>query len=72
MRLDGYDGRFGLKCWRGPGRTGGPDILASDDEAALRAEAARRIASGEYALIEVAAWNFELNDWVRLEFVGDG
>ena len=72
MRLDGYDGRFGLRCWRGPGRSGAPEIVAADDEAALRIEAARRIAAGGFAVIELAVWNFELNDWVRTEILTPG
>ncbi len=67
VTISGYDGRFGLKCWP---RTGGdwrPYEVCSDDVAALRARAERLIAAGDCGYIELSAWNFELNDWVRME-----
>jgi len=33
----------------------------------LRARAERLIGQGAYGHIELLAWNFELNDWVRIE-----
>jgi len=67
VRLSGYDGRFGLKCWRDVGRDAPPRERWSDDLEALRAEAARLVGGGGYGLAELSAWNFELNDWVRME-----
>jgi len=72
MRLDGYDGRFGLRCWRGQDRSAVPEIVAADNEADLRAEADRRLAAGWPGRIELAVWNFELNDWVRTEVLNPG
>jgi len=72
VELAGYEGRFGLKCWPDAGRGAPSRDLCSDDVDVLRAEAARLIAAGAYGLIELAAWNFELNDWVRIETFGVG
>lgn len=66
-KLGGYDGRFGLKCRRGPGGDGPTHLECSDDVASLRARAERLITAGDYGCIELLSWNFELNDWVRLE-----
>ena len=66
-RLAGYEGKFGLKGWQDAGRGSSPHERCSDDIEALRAEAARLVEAGEYGVVELAAWNFELNDWVRLE-----
>jgi hypothetical protein len=68
--MDPDNGRFGLRCWRGV-RQGAPDHqTAGDDPAALRAQAHALLAQGAYARIELVAWNIELNDWVRMEWVG--
>jgi len=67
VRLSGYDGRFGLRCWWGAGRDAPPQEVCSDDLETLRTEAARLVAAGAYRLVELSAWNFELNDWVRME-----
>ncbi len=61
----GYDGKYGLTCRRADGAQG--QDLVSDDEAALRARARGLMAGGEYARIDLRVWNFELNDWVRIE-----
>lgn len=65
--LRGYDGRFGLKCWPGIGGDTPPHEAHSDDVTALRARAEALIAAGDYGYVELSAWNFELNDWVRME-----
>ncbi len=65
--LKGYDGRFGLKCWPDATLTGAPHEVRSDDEAALRAQAATLVDAGRFGVVELVAWNFELNDWVRME-----
>jgi len=66
-RLAGYEGKFGLKGWRDARREAHPHEICSDDLVALRAEAARLVAAGDYRHVDLSAWNFELNDWVRLE-----
>jgi|GEM_PF-3571673 len=67
-RLLGYGGRFGLRCWRDRCGAGPPHLEeASDDEAALREVAKRLLGAGAYHCIVLSAWNFELNDWIRLE-----
>ncbi len=67
--LAGYDGQFGLKGWS-EGSVGPPLELSSADLKALRARAERLIAEGAFGYVELSAWNFELNDWVRLESYG--
>jgi hypothetical protein len=68
--LDGYDGRYALRCWPG-GEGMGPKIEAATDDLAQLAPSALAIArDGRYARIEPVAWSFELNDWVRLETFG--
>ena len=66
--LKGYGGRFVLRCWRGA--RDAPEEIVADDVAALRVEAGRRV--GDYDHLELAAWSFELNDWVRMERFGAG
>ena len=66
-RLEGYDGRFGMKGWPASGQ---PRERSSEDRAALMAEAERLVAEGAFVRAEVSAWNFELNDWVRLATFG--
>jgi hypothetical protein len=66
-RLAGYDGKFRLKGRQDAGRGPSPYEQCSDDIEALRAEAARLVEAGDHGVVELAAWNFELNDWVRLE-----
>ena len=67
--LAGYDGQFGLKAWSASG-AGQPLELSSGDLTALRSRAKRLIAEGAFGYVELSAWNFELNDWVRLERYG--
>ena len=67
--LAGYDGKYGLKGWPADD-DGPPRECSSDDLAALKARAGRLIAEGVFACVELSAWNFELNDWVRLETFG--
>jgi hypothetical protein len=65
--LSGYDGRFGLRCWRVAGRGEPTRQEASDDVEALRERAVQMVETGDYVQVELASWNFELNDWVRME-----
>jgi hypothetical protein len=68
VTLGGYDGRFGLRCWPGAVGKGAPSVVASDDLAALRAKAESLVGAGACGRVELLAWNFELNDWVRMEW----
>ena len=66
-RLDGYDGRFVLRCWpKAPGADAPVDEIGGDLDD-LKARAAPRIASGAFSRVDLLAWNFELNDWVRVD-----
>ena len=67
--LDGYDAPFRLKCW--PLAVGEASHDASGvDAAALRARAIDLVGAGACGRIELLGWNFELNDWVRMELFG--
>ena len=66
MTLQGYNGRFGLRCWPADA-LGGRVETASDDGAGLRARAAELVRQGTFRRVELLAWNFELNDWIRME-----
>jgi hypothetical protein len=66
-RLGGYDGRFALRCWP-HATTGGPPIdELSDDPEVLRVRGRALAAERAFGRLELAWWNFELNDWVRME-----
>ena len=67
--LAGYDGRFGL-MWRRAGDDGPWETCLSDDLPALRVRAQHLVAEGDALYAELSSWNFELNDWVRLETFG--
>ncbi len=67
VTISGYGGRFGLKGWPRAGGNVPPHEACSDDITALRARAEHLIAAGDFGYIELSAWNFELNDWVRME-----
>jgi hypothetical protein len=67
VMLNGYDGRFGLRWWSDADRGHPPYETCSDDLEVLRARAEALVAAGQYRRIELLAWSFELNDWVRLE-----
>lgn len=64
--LKGYDAPFALRCWRGAGADGAAEEIAGHDARALTARAEALVADGAYGYVELAAWNFELNDWVRM------
>lgn len=70
--LEGCDSRFKLRCWQGVARTDPPYEVFCDDRVALRARAVGLIGDGAYSLVELSAWNDELNDWVRMERIGTG
>ena len=65
--LKGYDAAFALRCWRGTTPAGEAVEIAGSDPAALRAQAEALMADRAWGYVELAAWNFELNDWVRME-----
>jgi hypothetical protein len=64
--LDGYDEPFRLRCW--PTAAGkASHQLSSRDPAELKSEALRLVSGGACSRVELLGWNFELNDWVRME-----
>ena len=65
--LKGYDAAFALRGWRDPTKAGAPMELAGHDPAELRAQARLFMSKGRYQYAELAAWSFELNDWIRME-----
>ena len=65
--LKGYDAAFALRGWPDATKAGAPDERAGHDPAALRAQAWLFMCKGRYRYVELAAWSFELNDWVRME-----
>jgi len=65
--LKGYDAAFALRCWRGTAPAGEAEEIAGSDPSVLRARAEALVADRAWGYIELAAWNFELNDWVRME-----
>ena len=46
---------------------GEAEEIAGSDPSVLRARAEALVADRAWGYIELAAWNFELNDWVRME-----
>ena len=65
--LKGYDAAFALRGWRDAGKPAAPEEITGHDAAALRARARAFMAEGRHGYVELAAWSFELNDWVRME-----
>jgi len=66
----GCEGQFRMRAW--PRRETTPFEVSSGELATLRATAVRLLGEGEYGRIELAAWNLELNDWVRMETLEAG
>jgi hypothetical protein len=54
-----------MRAW--PGRETAPVEVSSCDLATLRATAVKLLGEGACGRIDLAAWNIELNDWVRME-----
>ncbi|HLZ83369.1 MAG TPA: hypothetical protein VKQ54_07350 [Caulobacteraceae bacterium] len=67
MIPDGYAGQFRMRCWPDATRGTRPYEVSSGELSALRAAAVSFLGQGVYGLVELSAWNIELNDWVRLE-----
>ena len=65
--LKGYDAAFALRGWRDAGKPAAPEEITGHDPTTLRARAAAFMAEGRHGYVELAAWSFELNDWVRME-----
>jgi hypothetical protein len=65
--LKGYDAAYALRGWRDAGKPAAPEEITAHDPEALRAKVDAFMAEGRHAYVELAAWNFELNDWVRVE-----
>ena len=64
------DGQFRMRCWPDATRGTAPREVSSDDLPSLRASAVSLLSEGDHGYIELAAWNIELNDWVRMEKLG--
>ncbi len=64
--LAGYDGHYGLRGWPPGDPAAAPVESVSDDLSHLRETARSLIEDGRCARVEIRAWNFELNDWVRI------
>ena len=56
-----------MRCWLDAGRRMAPHETSSAEAPPLRAKALSLIRAGAYRRIELAVWNIELNDWVRME-----
>lgn len=65
--LKGYDAAYALRGWRDAGKPDTPQEVAGPDPAALRMQLDAFMAEGHHGYVELAAWSFELNDWVRME-----
>jgi hypothetical protein len=56
-----------MRCWPDATRGTAPYEASSEALPALRASAVSLVSGGAYGHIELAVWNVELNDWVRME-----
>ena len=65
--LKGYDAAFALRGWRDAGKPAAPLEITGHDPVALRARVEAFMTDGGHGYVELAAWSFELNDWVRME-----
>ena len=65
--LKGYDAAFALRGWHDAGKPAAPLEFTGHDPEMLRATVDAFIAEGGHGYVELAAWSFELNDWVRME-----
>ena len=63
----GCDGRFRMRCWPDARRETAPYEVFSGELSALRAKAVSLLGEGAHGCIELAVWNIELSDWVRIE-----
>lgn len=70
--LKGYDAAFALRGWRDASKPAAPHEIAGHDLEVLRARVDAFMAQGSHGYVELAAWSFELNDWVRMEAYGVG
>lgn len=68
MPINSEDGRFGLDCWENPDSDAEADqVLFSDDEAELRAEAAKLLAAGRFKYLLLTRWDEAADDWVDVD-----
>ena len=65
--LKGYDAAYALRGWRDAAKPSAPQEITAHDPVQLRARLDAFIAEGGHGYVELAAWSFELNDWVRME-----
>ena len=70
--LKGYDAAFALRGWRDASKPAAPEEITGHDPAVLRARVDAFMAEGSHGYVELAAWSFELNDWVRMEALEAG
>ncbi len=63
----GCEGQFRMRCWLDAGRQTAAHETSSAELPPLRAKALSFLRAGAYGHIELAVWNIELNDWVRME-----
>jgi len=68
--LKGYDAAYALRGWSDAGKPGAARELSGHDPEVLRQAVDAFMAAGRDSYVELAAWNFELNDWVRMEAFG--
>jgi hypothetical protein len=67
MTPPGYEGRFRMRCWPDAARETAACEMSSAELPPLRAKALCLLRDGAYGRIELAVWNIELSDWVRME-----
>lgn len=65
--LKGYDAAYALRGWRDATKPTAPEEFAAHGPEELRARLGAFMTEGGHGYVELAAWSFELNDWVRLE-----
>ena len=68
--LKGYDAAFALRGWRDASKPAPAQEIAGHDPAALRTQVDGFMRQGRHGYVELAAWSFELNGWVRMEAFG--
>ena len=65
--LKGYDAAHALRGWPDAAKAGAPEELAGSDSVALRAQVWLFMSKGRHRYVELSAWSFELNGWIRME-----
>jgi hypothetical protein len=65
--LKGYDAAYALRGWRDGGKPDAPREVTAHNPETLRTQVEAFMTEGGHGYVELAAWSFELNDWVRME-----